>query len=78
MNLTNSFQEEQFAKEFLNRDGLYELIGVINTSHGNILAVRLSIFPMHLEKVEPTLLSVCPYCHAESNGARLRLVQPRE
>lgn len=32
-------QEEQFAKEFLDRDGLYELIGVINVTHGNVLAV---------------------------------------
>ncbi len=35
-------QEEQFANEFLQRDGLHELIDVINTSHGNILAVSIS------------------------------------
>ena len=34
-------QEEQFATEFLNRDGLRELIGVISYSHGNTLAVRV-------------------------------------
>lgn len=33
-------QEEQFADEFLKRDGLGELIGVINSTHGNQLAVR--------------------------------------
>lgn len=32
-------QEDQFANEFLQRDGLNELIDVISTSHGNILAV---------------------------------------
>ena len=34
-------QEDQFATEFLNRDGLRELIGVISYSHGNTLAVRV-------------------------------------
>ena len=32
-------QEEQFANEFLQRDGLKELIDVISVSHGNTLAV---------------------------------------
>lgn len=40
-------QEEQFAKEFLHRDGLRELIGVINSSHGNTLAVRSLDFCSH-------------------------------
>jgi engulfment and cell motility protein 1 len=35
-------QEEQFANEFLQRDGLKELIDVIAVSHGNTLAVRRS------------------------------------
>ena len=35
-------QEEQFANEFLQRDGLKELIDVIAVSHGNTLAVSSS------------------------------------
>ena len=34
-------QEEEFAKTFLSREGLSELIEVISLSHGNTLAVRL-------------------------------------
>jgi len=33
-------QEEQFVNEFLLHDGLRELVDVINTNHGNTLAVR--------------------------------------
>lgn len=33
-------QEEQFANEFLQRDGLKELMDVISVEHGNTLAVR--------------------------------------
>lgn len=33
-------QEEQFAKEFLQRDGLRELIRIIEHFQGNTLAVR--------------------------------------
>ena len=33
-------QEEPFADEFLRRDGLNELISIIQTAHGNILAVN--------------------------------------
>jgi len=40
-------QEEQFANEFLNRDGLRELVDVINASHGNTLAVRLNLCALH-------------------------------
>ncbi|THG99143.1 hypothetical protein EW026_g3135 [Hermanssonia centrifuga] len=35
-------REEQFAAEFLNRDGLNELIRVINDGRGNILAYALT------------------------------------
>jgi engulfment/cell motility protein 1 len=34
-------QEEQFAQEFINHNGLAELVSVIYTSNGNTLAVRL-------------------------------------
>jgi hypothetical protein len=34
-------QEEQFVKEFLRRGGLPELILVIESSHGNTLAVSV-------------------------------------
>ncbi|OBZ74056.1 Engulfment and cell motility protein 3 [Grifola frondosa] len=40
--LRKLIREEQFANEFLNRDGLRELIEVINTSHGNVLAYALT------------------------------------
>ncbi|TFK85502.1 hypothetical protein K466DRAFT_494625 [Polyporus arcularius HHB13444] len=40
--LRKLIREEQFANEFLQRDGLHELIDVINTSHGNILAYALT------------------------------------
>ncbi|EIW58176.1 uncharacterized protein TRAVEDRAFT_167623 [Trametes versicolor FP-101664 SS1] len=39
--LRKLIREEQFANEFLQRDGLHELIEVINTSHGNILCYAL-------------------------------------
>ena len=32
-------QEEQFASEFFDRDGLNELVDIINSTHGNTLAV---------------------------------------
>ncbi|TCD69623.1 hypothetical protein EIP91_006848 [Steccherinum ochraceum] len=44
-------KEEQFAKEFLNRDGLRELIYVINGSHGNILAYALTAM-QHLMELD--------------------------
>lgn len=40
--LRKLIREEQFAKEFLDRDGLNELIAVINTTHGNTLAYALT------------------------------------
>ncbi|EJF64399.1 hypothetical protein DICSQDRAFT_54246 [Dichomitus squalens LYAD-421 SS1] len=40
--LRKLIREEQFANEFLQRDGLHELIDVINSSHGNILAYALT------------------------------------
>ncbi|KAI0676076.1 ELMO/CED-12 family-domain-containing protein [Trametes maxima] len=40
--LRKLIREEQFANEFLQRDGLRELIDVINASHGNVLAYALT------------------------------------
>ncbi|KAH9926950.1 ELMO/CED-12 family-domain-containing protein [Fomitopsis serialis] len=40
--LRKYIKEEQFADEFLNRDGLGELISVINSTHGNQLAYALT------------------------------------
>ncbi|OCH96256.1 hypothetical protein OBBRIDRAFT_229080 [Obba rivulosa] len=40
--LRRYIREEQFATEFLQRDGLHELIQIIETSHGNILAYALT------------------------------------
>ncbi|KAL4250206.1 ELMO/CED-12 family-domain-containing protein [Abortiporus biennis] len=40
--LRKFIREEQFANEFLSRDGLHELISVINDSHGNVLAYALT------------------------------------
>ncbi|KAH7890792.1 ELMO/CED-12 family-domain-containing protein [Phlebopus sp. FC_14] len=40
--LQKFIREEKFAQEFLNRDGLQELVGVINTEHGNTLAYALT------------------------------------
>ncbi|GBE86653.1 hypothetical protein SCP_0905330 [Sparassis crispa] len=40
--LRKYIREEQFANEFLQRDGLYELIEVISTAHGNTLAYALT------------------------------------
>jgi hypothetical protein len=40
--LAKFINEEQFANEFLRRDGLKGLVDVINSSHGNPLAVSLS------------------------------------
>ncbi|EIW79328.1 hypothetical protein CONPUDRAFT_59390 [Coniophora puteana RWD-64-598 SS2] len=40
--LQKFLREEQFAKEFLYRDGLRVLIDVINTQHGNTLAYALT------------------------------------
>jgi engulfment/cell motility protein 1 len=40
--LQKFIREEQFANEFLNRDGLRELVDVINASHGNTLAYALT------------------------------------
>ncbi|KAI0330931.1 hypothetical protein GY45DRAFT_1370414 [Cubamyces sp. BRFM 1775] len=40
--LRKLIREEQFANEFLQRDGLRELIEVINSAHGNILAYALT------------------------------------
>jgi len=40
--LRKFIREEQFAKEFLNRDGLKELIYVVNGTHGNTLAYALT------------------------------------
>jgi engulfment/cell motility protein 1 len=34
-------QEEEFANEFLKRDGDRVLVDVISSSHGNTLAVRI-------------------------------------
>lgn len=39
-NLQKYIKEEQFATEFLQRDGLHELCQVIVTASGNTLAVR--------------------------------------
>jgi engulfment and cell motility protein 1 len=38
-NLAKFISEEQFANEFLKRDGLRAVVEVINSSHGNPLAV---------------------------------------
>ncbi len=38
--LKQFIREEQFANEFLQRDGLKYLIDIIGSSHGNTLAVR--------------------------------------
>ncbi|KAL4078663.1 ELMO/CED-12 family-domain-containing protein [Scleroderma yunnanense] len=40
--LQKFIREEKFAQEFLNRDGLRELVDVINTAHGNTLAYALT------------------------------------
>jgi engulfment/cell motility protein 1 len=40
--LQKYIKEEQFASEFLNRDGLRELIDIINTMSGNTLAYALA------------------------------------
>lgn len=40
--LQKFIREEQFANEFLNRDGLRALVDVINASHGNTLAYALT------------------------------------
>ncbi|KAI0630864.1 ELMO/CED-12 family-domain-containing protein [Trametes polyzona] len=40
--LRKLIREEQFAHQFLQRDGLRELIEVINTAHGNTLAYALT------------------------------------
>jgi len=40
--LQKFIREEQFANEFLNRDGLSELVDVIYASHGNTLAYALT------------------------------------
>ncbi|KAL7280702.1 hypothetical protein PYCCODRAFT_1443323 [Trametes coccinea BRFM310] len=40
--LRKLIREEQFANEFLQRDGLRELVDVIYNSHGNILAYALT------------------------------------
>ncbi|TDL23950.1 hypothetical protein BD410DRAFT_129883 [Rickenella mellea] len=40
--LQKFIREEQFANEFLQRDGLKELIDVISVSHGNTLAYALT------------------------------------
>ncbi|KAI8996397.1 ELMO/CED-12 family-domain-containing protein [Trametes punicea] len=42
ISLRKLIREEQFANQFLQRDGLRELIDVINNSHGNILAYALT------------------------------------
>lgn len=41
-NLQKYIKEEQFATEFLDRDGLRELCEVIVAVGGNTLAVRIS------------------------------------
>lgn len=38
-NLAKFINEEQFANEFLQRGGLKAIVDVINSQHGNILAV---------------------------------------
>ena len=40
--LRKYIEEEQFAAEFLHRDGLRELIDIINTMTGNTLAYALT------------------------------------
>lgn len=40
--LRKLIREEQFAEAFLKRDGLQELISIINTTQGNILAYALT------------------------------------
>lgn len=47
----NFSQEEQFADEFLKRDGLNELISVIRISHGNMLAVRVVVIFLTLSNL---------------------------
>jgi engulfment/cell motility protein 1 len=42
-NLAKFIKEEQFADEFLRREGIMELIKIINSSHGNMLAVRIPL-----------------------------------
>lgn len=41
-NLSKFIAEEQFANEFLRRDGLAAVVEVIGSSHGNPLAYALS------------------------------------
>jgi hypothetical protein len=43
-----TLQEEDFANEFLKRDGVRVLVDVITTSHGNTLAVRTSALTLCL------------------------------
>ncbi|KAF9240704.1 ELMO/CED-12 family-domain-containing protein [Melanogaster broomeanus] len=40
--LQKFIKEEKFAQEFLNRDGLQELVDIIYTEHGNTLAYALT------------------------------------
>ncbi|KAF7982566.1 hypothetical protein HWV62_27557 [Athelia sp. TMB] len=49
--LQKFIREEQFANEFLNRDGLRELVDVINASRGNTLAYALSAM-QHLMELD--------------------------
>lgn len=76
INFESLFQEEQFATDFLNRDGLRELIGVISYSHGNTLAVCLRIFSISLSVYLTKALLVCFDGNAESHGTRSWLVEP--
>ena len=68
----NIIQEEQFAQEFLNHDGLNQLVDVIFKSTGNTLAVRIVVF-LPSNPNQQTI--VRPYGNAESYGARIRLGQ---
>lgn len=68
--LTIEEQEEQFANEFLQRDGLHELIQVINTAHGNILAVRgARSFSFRSIRDHGHMIAVRPDRYAELDGA---------
>jgi hypothetical protein len=63
-------QEEAFAHEFLDHNGLVGLVDVIFSATGNTLAVIDSYHPF---QTETYLGLVCIGCHAEFDGIGLRV-----
>lgn len=61
-------QEEAFAHEFLDHNGLAGLVDVIFSATGNTLAVIGSYHPF---QTEAYLSLVCIGCHAEFDGIGL-------